>query len=209
MSKKITKSAIKCRATRSHQLNGTSKDNLQGIRVNIAHSQKRTLHDMAQSINNATSASVSDVLAVWHSLEEEIIRTLSDGDRVELGTLGTLRIEVGAYQRKSVKENITGKEIEFKKIIFAPSQRLVQAMEELTFECSGLVSPPLSDKDIEKALIEHFTKHEHLVTRVFASLANCSKSTAYRRIEELLAKGKLKKSAISSHIYEKGDNLGR
>ena len=98
MAKKTTKSVIKCRATRRHLLNGTETGDLQGIRVTVAYPQKHTLRDMAKSINNACSASVADVLAVWNAMEDEIIRILSNGDRVELGSLGTLSLEVGTKQ---------------------------------------------------------------------------------------------------------------
>lgn len=202
MAKKSSRSAIKCRATRSHLLNGTETGDLQGIRVSIAYGQKRTLRDMAKSINNATSATVADVLAVWNAMEEEIIRTLSCGNRVELGNLGTLRLEVGTRQRKSVGEGITSKDIVAKGITFSPSKHLNQVIDELAFECDGIVSHPLSEARLEEALAEYFTTHQYIIPRTLATLANCSKNTAYRRIEKLLAEGKLKKSSISSGMYE-------
>ena len=133
MSEKNKKSTIKCRATRRHLLNGAETGNLQGIRVTIAYPQKRTLSDMAESINNSSSAGKADVLGVWTAMEEEIIRILSDGNRVELGSLGTLSLEVGTQHRKSVDEGITSKDIVYKGITFTPSKRLNQAMDELTF----------------------------------------------------------------------------
>ena len=55
MAKRTSKSAIKCRATRRYLLNGIATDDLQGIRVTVAYPQKRTLREMAKSINNACS----------------------------------------------------------------------------------------------------------------------------------------------------------
>ena len=178
MSKKPTKSVIKCRATRRHLLNGTETGDLQGIRVTVAYPQKHTLRDMAKSINNACSASVADVLAVWNAMEDEIIRILSNGDRVELGTLGTLSLEVGTKQRKSISEGVTSKDIVAKSITFAPSKRLTQEMSEFAFECDGVVSHPL------------------------ATICKCSRNTAYRRIAKMVADGKLKQSTFASGMYE-------
>lgn len=202
MSKKSTKSVIKCRATRRHLLNGTETNDLQGIRVTVAYPQKRTLRDMAKSINNACSASVADVLAVWNAMEDEIIRILSNGDRVELGTLGTLSLEVGTKQRKSINEGITSKDIVAKSITFAPSKRLTQEMSEFTFECDGVVSHPLSEENTEEALTEHFSKHPYINARTFATICKCSRNTAYRRIAKMVADGKLKQNSFAPGMYE-------
>lgn len=204
MAKRSTKSVIKCRATRRHLLNGAATDDLQGIRVTVAYPQKRTLREMAKSINNACSVGVADVLAVWNAMEDEIIRTLSEGDRVELGTLGTLALEVGTRQRKSVNEGVSGKDVVAKGITFAPSKRLTEVMDELTFECDGIVSQPLNEESAEEALAEYFSVNRYITPRLFATLCKCSKSTAYRRIEDLVAEGKLKQSVISSGMYERG-----
>ena len=198
-------SSITCRATRRHLLNGAETDNLQGIRVTVAYPQKRTLHDMAQSINNACSVGVADVLAVWSAMEDEIIRTLSDGNRVELGTLGTLSLEVGTRRRKSVGDNITSKDIVAKSITFAPSKRLAQAMDELAFECDGIVAHPLSEPRAEEALEEYFSSHQYISARTFATVCKCHRSTAYRRIAVMVEEGKLKPCDVNSRLYEKGD----
>lgn len=202
MSKKSAQSPIKCRATRRYLFNGNETDDLQGIRVTAAYPQKRTLNDMAKSINHSTTANEADVLAVWTAMEAEIIRTLCDGNRVELGTLGTLSLEIGTRKRKSATEGITSKDIEAKKVTFAMSKQLKQAISELTFECNGIVAHPLSEYRAEEALAEHFSKHQYINARTFATVCKCSRSTAYRRIDELKAAGKLRPSAFSSGMYE-------
>ena len=205
MKKSSKKSVIKCRATRRHLLNGSETKDLQGIRVTIAYGQKRTLHDMAESINYASSATVADVLAVWNSMEEEILHILSNGNRVELGSLGTLSLEVGIEKRKNAKEGITSKEIIAKGITFTPSKKTIKMMESLTFECDGIVAHPLSESRAEEALDEYFSTHQYINTRTFATVSTCSLSTAYRRIEEMVTSGKLKKCPISRGLYEKGE----
>lgn len=202
MTKKKSRSAIKCRATRRHLRNGTETGDLQGIRVTVAYPQKHTLLDLAKNINNATSANVADVVAVWTAMEEEIIRILSNGDRVELGTLGTLSLEVGTHKRKSAREGVTSKDIVAKGVTFTRSKRLNQMLDELSFECDGTVSHPLSETRMMEALEEYFTKHQYITVRTFATLCNCSISTADRRIKGLITQGKLRKSDISSRMYE-------
>lgn len=205
MAKKTSKSAIKCRATHRHLLNGNQMHNLEGIRVTVACSQKHTLSDMAEIINDKCTVSVSDVLAVWSAMEGEIVRILSQGGRIELGTLGVLSLEVGTRGRKSVDEGITSKDIVAKGVTFAPSKKLKQAMADFAFECDGLVTKPLDDDQMMRALEEYLDKKPCIIPRVFATLCHCSSSTAYRRINELVADGVLRKSDIAPGSYEWAD----
>lgn len=205
MAKKTTKSAIKCRATHRHLLNGNQMHNLEGIRVTVAYSQKHTLSDMAEIINDKCTVSVSDVLAVWSAMEGEIVRILSQGGRIELGTLGVLSLEVGTRGRKSVDEGITNKDIVAKGVTFAPSKKLKQAMADFAFECDGLVTKPLDDDQMMRALEEYLGKKPCIIPRVFATLCHCSSSTAYRRIDELVADGVLRKSDLAPGSYEWAD----
>ena len=205
MAKKTSKSAIRCRATHRHLLNGNQTHNLEGIRVTVASSQKHTLSDMAEIINDKCTVSVSDVLAVWSAMEGEIVRILSQGGRIELGTLGVLSLEVGTRGRKSVDEGITNKDIVAKGVTFAPSKKLKQAMADFAFECDGLVTKPLDDDQMMNALEEYLDKKPCIIPRVFATLCHCSSSTAYRRINELVADGVLRKSDIAPGSYEWAD----
>ena len=205
MAKKTSKSAIKCRATHRHLLNGNQTHNLEGIRVTVASSQKHTLSDMAEIINDKCTVSVSDVLAVWSAMEGEIVRILSQGGRIELGTLGVLSLEVGTRERKSVDEGITPKDIVAKGVTFAPSKKLKQAMADFAFECDGLVTKPLDDDQMMRALEEYLDKKPCIIPRVFATLCHCSSSTAYRRINELVADGVLRKSDLAPGSYEWAD----
>ena len=205
MAKKTSKSAIRCRATHRHLLNGNQTHNLEGIRVTVASSQKHTLSDMAEIINDKCTVSVSDVLAVWSAMEGEIVRILSQGGRIELGTLGVLSLEVGTRGRKSVDEGITNKDIVAKGVTFAPSKKLKQAMADFAFECDGLVTKPLDDDQMMRALEEYLDKKPCIIPRVFATLCHCSSSTAYRRINELVADGVLRKSDLAPGSYEWAD----
>ena len=202
MSKKSAQSPIKCRATRRYLFNGNETDDLQGIRVTAAYPQKRTLNDMAKSINHSTTANEADVLAVWTAMEAEIIRTLCDGNRVELGTLGTLSLEIGTRKRKSATEGITSKDIEAKGIIFTPSKKVAQRLRELTFECDGIVGHPLSSFRADEALAEYFATHQYISARGYATLCHCSESTARRRIAQMLSEGKLEPSGIAKGLFK-------
>ena len=193
--------AIRCKVTRRYLRNGSTKDSVQGIRVSIAHGKKVEVADMARSINNATSATVADVLAVWNAMEGEIIRALEDGNRIAFGSLGTLCLEVGAKAGKSTATNITSSDIVAKGLTFRPSKHLIQVIDDLAFECDGTVEHPLSAQRTEEALSEYFATHTHITVRTYASLTHCSIATARRRIAELLTDGRIVKSSIARGFY--------
>ena len=144
MAKKKKEGGIRCLAHRTYLRSGSTKASVQGIRVDIRGNQKTELKDLAESIGYANSATPADVLAVWSAMEREIIRALEDGRRVSLGSLGTLRLEIGTKPGKSTAKSITGKDIEAKGITFTPSKEVNQRLKELTFECDGIVGHELS-----------------------------------------------------------------
>ena len=193
--------AIKCRATRCTLRNGLQQDNLWGIRVSVAYGQRKELKDLAKAINNACSVTESDVYAVWSAMEREILYALSNGDRVALGNLGTLSLEVGTEQRKSYGENFSSKDIVAKGVAFQPSKDLTGFINGLSFECDGIVAHPLSEQRAAEVLEEYLDKYTYINARNFATVCKCSLSTAYRRIAELVAEGKLVENKLARGMY--------
>ena len=202
MAKKSKKGGIRCLAHRTYLRSGSNKKSVQGIRVDVMGSQRTELKDMAENISHANSATSSDVIAVWDAMEREIIRALESGRRVVLGNLGVLRLEVGAKAGKSTAHSITSKDIEAKGLTFQPSTKLIQLLADFAFECDGIVEHPLSEVRTEETLAEFFATHQYLSVRNYAMLCHCSESTARRRIAEMVADGRLVKSAVAKGLYQ-------
>ena len=202
MAKKSKKGGIRCLAHRTYLRCGSNKKSVQGIRVDVMGSQRTELKDMAENISHANSATSSDVIAVWDAMEREIIRALESGRRVVLGNLGVLRLEVGTKAGKSTAHSITSKDIEAKGLTFQPSKKLIQLLADFAFECDGIVEHPLSEVRTEETLAEFFATHQYLSVRNYAMLCHCSESTARRRIAEMVADGRLVKSAVAKGLYE-------
>ena len=110
--------------------------------------------------------------------------------------------EVGTKPGKSTARSITSKDIEAKGITFTPSKELKQMLKELTFECDGIASHPLSALRTEEALTEYFATHQYISVRDYATLCHCSESTARRRIAQMLSEGKLVPSGIAKGLYK-------
>ena len=194
---------IKCRGTRRCIRNGAETGELWGIRVTIANTQRVDVKDMAESINNATSLTETDVLASWRALEGEIVDALMQGRRVSLGNLGTLSLEVGTAMRKSADEELRNTEIVAKGITFRPSKQLARQISGLAFEWDGVVKQPLSDDALNEVLEGYFAKYEYITVRNYATLCHCSMSTARRHMAEMLADGRLVKSGIAKGVYKR------
>lgn len=204
---KTGENVIKCRATRCSLRNGTQQDNLWGIRVSVAYGQRKELKDLAKSISRACTVTESDVYAVWSAMEREIMDALSNGDRIALGNLGTLSLEVGTTGRRNYGEQFTSKDIVAKGVAFQPSKQLSEFVEGFSFECDGVVKHPLEEQSAEEALNEHFAKYSHINARTFATVCKCSLSTAYRRIAELVAEGKLVENQLAKGVYERPKSM--
>lgn len=194
---------IKCRGTRRCLRNGAETGELWGIRVTVANPQCVEVKDMAENINDAMSLTDTDVIAAWRALEGEIVDALMQGNRVSLGNLGTLSLEVGTATRKSADEELRNTEIVAKGITFRPSKQLTQQISGLAFEWDGVVKQPLADEALTEALNNYFAQHEYITVRNYAMLCRCSLSTARRHIAEMLADGRLAKSGIAKGLYKR------
>ena len=194
---------IKCRGTRRCLRNGAETGELWGIRVTVANAQRVEVKDMAENINDAMSLTDTDVIASWRALEGEIVDALMQGNRVSLGNLGTLSLEVGTATRKSADEKLRNTEIVAKGITFRPSKNLAKQISGLAFEWDGVVKQPLADEALAEALENYFTQHEYITVRNYAMLCRCSLSTARRHIADMLADGRLAKSGISAGLYKR------
>ena len=194
---------IKCLGTRRCIRNGAKTGELWGIRVTIDNPQRVEMKDMAESINNATSLTETDVLASWRALEGEITDALMQGRRVSLGNLGTLSLEVGTATRKGADEELRNTEIVAKGITFRPSKQLTQQISGLAFEWDGVVKQPLADEALTEVLDSYFAKYEYITVRNYATLCHCSMSTARRHMAEMLADGRIVKSGIAKGVYKR------
>ena len=110
--------------------------------------------------------------------------------------------EERAKAGKSTARNITSKDIEVKGITFTPAKKFIASFKDLTFECDGITSHPLSASRTEEALTEYFASHQYMSVRDYATLCHCSTSTARRRIAEMLEEGKLERSGIARGLYK-------
>src|SRR5690606_16699457 len=91
-----------------------------------------TLEDLASDISYSSSINESDVVAVLHSLIREIPRNIAQGYIVRLGGLGSFRLGSNSMGSDTAEE-VTGANIQRKRLIFQSSVRIRKAISDLTF----------------------------------------------------------------------------
>jgi predicted histone-like DNA-binding protein len=94
---------------------------------------RKTISQISEDISNSSSLSRGDIQNVILSIVDQIPKYLSDGQSVELGELGTLRLSFSS-QGVDSKDDFNTNKINGVKIIFTPSVRLKEKLSNLHFE---------------------------------------------------------------------------
>ena len=188
---------VRCTLNRRHKVAGTDNDSW-GTGVSIAFPQKVDIAQMAIDINNATTATDTDVKLVWDALRTQIIEVLSQGHRVQLDGLGSLTMELSC--RKGVTDP-TGKDIQISGIRFRPDKHLLDRLADVKFQVEGKVSQPLAADELTDALHKYFETHEAISTREFARISHYAMSTSYRKIKEYVALGEMEPVPLTNGYY--------
>lgn len=91
-----------------------------------------TLATLARRIAKASMATRGDVMGVITSLVDEIIESLEEGNSVQLGDLGRMRVSVSSTGGETAKE-VSARNIRKGRIIFAPSVMLKDRISRVSF----------------------------------------------------------------------------
>ena len=178
---------VRCTLSQRHKVSGTDGGEW-GTGVAIAHPLKVDMERMAIAINNATTATPTDVKLVWDALRTEIIESLSHGYRVQLDGLGTLSMELSTH---SGTTQPTGKDVRISGIRFRPDKHLLSRLADVKFKVEGKVSQPLAAPELADAMYEYFETHDDISPREFARISHYAMSTAYRKLKDYVTHGEL------------------
>ena len=178
---------VRCHLKMRHNVSGKRGNNWT-TGVAIAFPQKVDMEHMAIDINNATTATPTDVKLVWDALRTQIIEALSQGHRVQLDGLGTLSMELCNHSGPTPP---TGKDIQISGIRFRPDKHLLDRLADVKFKVEGKVSQPLGAPELADALYEYFETHADISVREFARISHYAVSTSYRKLKEYADLGEL------------------
>lgn len=178
---------VNCKLSSRRLLCGDKTD-VQGVAIAVARPQKIDIEKMALDINDATTATPTDVKLVWDALRTQIIESLSHGYRVQLDGLGSLSMELSSHSGDALP---TGKDVRISGIRFRPDKHLLDRLADVKFKVEGNVNQPLETSELTDVLREYFSTNDAINVHEFARISHYAESTSFRKLKELVAEGVL------------------
>ncbi|MGF7139798.1 HU family DNA-binding protein [Roseimarinus sediminis] len=99
----------------------------------VVSSGEITLEGMTSLIEESSTASGADIRAVLYAMVSVASRSLSNGQIVRLGDLGSLRLSISSEPAAEV-DKVSSSAIKSKKVIFTPGPKLKEMMNNVKFE---------------------------------------------------------------------------
>ncbi len=101
--------------------------------ASVKISGEKTLAGLTREIEKISTVSGADIRAVLYAMVDVMETSLSNGEIVRLGDLGSLRVSVSSEGKDTEKE-VTAHTIKKARTIFTPSVKLKTALNNLKFE---------------------------------------------------------------------------
>ncbi len=98
---------------------------------------KQTLEDLTELIELSSTVSGADIRAVLYALVKVMQKSLSKGQIVELGELGTLRVSISS-NGEAKAEDVTASSIKNAKVVFRPGSDIQKLLATLKYEKMGV-----------------------------------------------------------------------
>ena len=175
-----------------HDLRGESDTDNPALAVSVVGSRTVTADELAKEIAASCTIKEADVAGVLTALSQRVQSTLLDGNRVELGAIGTLSVTL-TCGNKHRADKVKARDISVRRIAFAPSKELSNAMRSAKMVSTGSTrTHHLTDEDITARLTTHFATNDILYRSEVESLCNCSRYRAMQIIDTLIEAGKLR-----------------
>ena len=94
---------------------------------------EKTLADLTKDIEKMCTVNGADIRAVLYALVEAMQSSLSNGQAVRLGELGSLRVSV-ASEGKATEKEVNSSSIKNAKVIFTPGKDIKKMLDTLEYE---------------------------------------------------------------------------
>jgi predicted histone-like DNA-binding protein len=94
---------------------------------------EKTLAGLTKDIEKISTVSGADIRAVLYAMVDVMTTSLSDGQVVRLGDLGSLRVSIGS-QGQEKAEDVKASTITSSKVIFTPAKGIKDMLATLKYE---------------------------------------------------------------------------
>ena len=203
---------MNCRAIRCRKMNGSDDTKAWGVGATLVQKEKLDMEEMGAITQRHCTVTQSDVKAAWSMLQVIIAEALANGQRVELGELGTLSIGVRAKQLKEPGERLRATDIEVGSISFKPGVLLRKQLSRVTFKVDNNYTEPTDAESLDMALYNSFgvEGREGINMKKFCTLCGYGITRAREILKEYIDQGVMEHVPMSRGYYRptKG-NFGR
>ena len=150
--------------------------------------------DLAEEIQKECTLTVADVKSVLIALADKMGEHLGEGRKVYLEGIGYFQVNLRCKEEVRTISGIRSENIEFKSVSFRADIDLKKNLrtQKIRRSRNKPHSMPMTEKEIDAKLTEHFASNPILTRRDFEFLCQQVKSTACRLLRKLVEAGKLK-----------------
>ncbi|GAB6394583.1 MAG: HU family DNA-binding protein [Bacteroidales bacterium] len=166
---------------------------------------------LAERVAAKTALAKADITAALVALADEMEQCLLDGFRVHIGGIGFFRLTLKNPAVQNEKD-IRAESITVKNIVFRAEKSFKERFKGLHPTKLDAVkknhSRTYDEGQADAKLRQFFSAHTLITRRDFQSLFGLRRSTAIRRLAELIAAGKIKRTGYrNAPLYFRGENL--
>ena len=142
-------------------------------------------------------------MAAWSVMEVMIAEALANGQRVELGNLGILSLEVRAKELKELDERVHPADIEVGSISLKPGALLQKQLQCTTFKIDHDCLEPTDAESLDMALYKHFAEDgkDAITVKRFEQLSGYKETAARKLLKEYIAQGVMERIPYSRGHY--------
>lgn len=194
---------MRCRAIRRRKMGKHVDAEAWGIGATLVPQQKLNMDDMAATTHERCTVKQTDVKAAWESLQVIIATALANGQRVELGQLGTLSIDVSAKKLKEPGERLRASDLKMGSVSFKPGPVLQAQLNRVKFVVDNDYTEPTDAALLDEALYNYFAieKKEGINMKHFASLSGYGITQARKLMKEYIAQGVMEYVPLSRGYF--------
>ncbi len=192
-----------CRAIRRRKMNGSADGKAWGVGATLMPQEKTGIEEMGAISQQRCTVTQTDVLAAWNVLEVLIAEALANGQRVELGELGILSLDVRAKELKNPGERLRPADIEVGSISLIPGALLQKQLQNVTYKIDNTCLEPTDAESLDMALYEYFAEkgNEAITVKQFAILCRYKETAARALLKEYIAQGVMEHVPMSRGYY--------
>ncbi len=192
-----------CRTIRRRKMNGSADAQAWGVGVTLVPQEKLDVEEMGAKSQQRCTVTQADLMAAWNVMEVMIAEALANGQRVELGNLGVLSIEVRAKQLKELGERLRPADIEVGSISLKPGALLQKQLQRTTFKIDNNCTEPTDAESLDMALYKYFAEEgkEAITVKRFEQLSGYKETAARKLLKEYIAQGVMEHIPYSRGYY--------